>query len=253
MATSDVNTLFRRFGGNSSGYQEIISRDQVTQAEAKWPMLGQIKPTTPHEAPSARRVASTSVRRLQDEDVQSPPAQIPIPARAAGQPVAMHKNEPAQGLSKVFQALAPEPHVPTGPAERVFRQEKSADVSPPPSSGMFAGLVPPTNAAQKLTRPASSGPFADPARFAQVNPQKGAGDSNAETVLGRKLGAQVGGASGLGGASRETRPTAGSINKADGANKSNELQQLFGKMVAQPDPLPLHAKNEGISKRPIKW
>jgi hypothetical protein len=49
MATSDVNTLFRRFGGNASGYQEIISRDQVTQAETKWPMLGQIKPTTPHE------------------------------------------------------------------------------------------------------------------------------------------------------------------------------------------------------------
>lgn len=77
MATNDVKTLFRRFGGDAGAYQEIVSRDQVSQAEEKWPMLGQIKPTTPHEAPSARRVAPTLTRRVQEESAATPTTTMP--------------------------------------------------------------------------------------------------------------------------------------------------------------------------------
>lgn len=77
MATNDVKTLFRRFGGDAGAYQEIVSRDQVSQAEEKWPMLGQIKPTTPHEAPSARRVAPTLTRRLQEDTAAASSTTMP--------------------------------------------------------------------------------------------------------------------------------------------------------------------------------
>jgi len=43
MSTSeDINTLYRRFGGDASDYQEIIEADQVADVQNSWPLLGHL-------------------------------------------------------------------------------------------------------------------------------------------------------------------------------------------------------------------
>lgn len=37
--SEDVQTLFRRFGGNAAVYKEIVSADEVSQAKQQWPIL----------------------------------------------------------------------------------------------------------------------------------------------------------------------------------------------------------------------
>jgi hypothetical protein len=249
MATSDVNTLFRRFGGNASGYQEIISRDQVTQAETKWPMLGQIKPTTPHDAPSARRAAPSGVRQIQEDESprQSAPVR-PEPASTVVQSV--HQKE--QGLQHVFKALSPEPPVPTGPAERVFKSEKASGVSV--SAGLFAGFQSPTVTEKKPQKQSSTGvvfPHQTP-RIAATDSSKSIEDASAENLLGRRFGGGSAAPSPVAtGLTKESSLNETSIRN-NGGGKSSQLQQIFGKMVSQPD-LPAQPKGEGISKRPIKW
>lgn len=105
--SEDVQTLFRRFGGNASTYQEVVSRDQVAQAESKWPILGLINPTANQEAPSVRRpgVALGSQQNKRQVAVSSP-------------------------TSALAQAASPVEAVPSSP------------VAPDASAGMFAGLTP---------------------------------------------------------------------------------------------------------------
>ena len=105
--SEDVQTLFRRFGGNASTYQEVVSRDQVAQAESKWPILGLINPTANQEAPSVRRpgVALGSQQNKRQVAVSSP-------------------------ASALAQAASPVEAVPSSP------------VAPDASAGMFAGLTP---------------------------------------------------------------------------------------------------------------
>ena len=40
--SEDVKALFRRFGGNASSYQEIVSHGQVGQAEGEGERRGQV-------------------------------------------------------------------------------------------------------------------------------------------------------------------------------------------------------------------
>jgi len=67
--SEDINTLFRRFGGDASSYQEIVSIDQAHAAEQHWPLLGQLRPLASAEAPAARRVAAVGERAEQVEVV----------------------------------------------------------------------------------------------------------------------------------------------------------------------------------------
>ena len=119
--SEDVQTLFRRFGGNASTYQEVVSRDQVAQAESKWPILGLINPTANQEAPSVRR-----------------------PGGALGSQ--QNKRQAAVSLptSALAQAASPVEAVPSSP------------VAPDASAGMFAGLTPSRVAQPNATAKPSS-------------------------------------------------------------------------------------------------
>jgi hypothetical protein len=81
-------------------------------------------------------------------------------------------------------------------------------------------------------------------------------DLGADTVLGRKLGAQSHVIDSHIGKEKSLPLGSASVSKADTSpnkQKNNELQQMFGKMMAQPEP-PVHAKKEGVAaKRPTKW
>lgn len=51
----DINTLYRRFGGNASSYQETGASDMAGAAVNRWPILGELRPQSHREAPDARK------------------------------------------------------------------------------------------------------------------------------------------------------------------------------------------------------
>ena len=52
--SEDINTLFRRFGGDANSYQEIVAGELADVAEQKWPILGQVRLQAPLLLPLAR-------------------------------------------------------------------------------------------------------------------------------------------------------------------------------------------------------
>jgi hypothetical protein len=65
----DINTLFRRFGGNADTYKEIVAAEHVGSARQKWPLLGQIQPQISNEPPDVvkhgPRAVDSAVRQVQ--------------------------------------------------------------------------------------------------------------------------------------------------------------------------------------------
>jgi hypothetical protein len=53
--SEDVNTLYRRFGGNAGTYQEIGANEMAGAATRRWPILGELRPQAHREAPDARK------------------------------------------------------------------------------------------------------------------------------------------------------------------------------------------------------
>ena len=84
----DINTLFRRFGGNADTYKEIVAAEHVGSARQKWPLLGQIRPQTANEPPETVKAGPRSVGSVVRQ-VQPFPTP-PVDARAhamAGAPL----------------------------------------------------------------------------------------------------------------------------------------------------------------------
>lgn len=120
--SEDINTLFRRFGGNADTYQEIVAADHAQAAEQHWPMLGQIRPLSHAEAPSARRNVPAGERMAQVEVViyksvpqvvyvpaePVPPPQLPVSAEVAEVHSLVPEPEPA-GLTVVDMPIEPPP------------------------------------------------------------------------------------------------------------------------------------------------
>ena len=119
--SEDVQTLFRRFGGNASTYQEVVSRDQVAQAESKWPILGLINPTANQEAPSVRRSSvAPSSRQNQLQPVLSPVGGLAQPQPASPVDTTLNRPVAAASPAGMFAGLAPsrsaQPAVATKPS-----------------------------------------------------------------------------------------------------------------------------------------
>lgn len=108
--SEDINTLFRRFGGNADTYQEIVAADHAQAAEQHWPMLGQIRPLSHAEAPSARRNVPPSERMAQVEVViyKSVPQVVYVPAEPVSPPQVPVAVEVAE-VHSLVPASEPEP------------------------------------------------------------------------------------------------------------------------------------------------
>lgn len=78
----DVNTLFRRFGGDAGTYQEIVATQQVDSAVSKWPMLDQIRVQIAPTAPSASLAGMAQQERLR-QAVVAPTPVAPVVGRSA--------------------------------------------------------------------------------------------------------------------------------------------------------------------------
>lgn len=132
--SDDVKALFRRFGGNASSYREIVSDDQVGQAEEKWPMLRQIDPTSHEEAPSVRRMASLDHGTRQP---QLAPAQPPVMAAPIERIASESRGDvPAQ---RMFSRAAPDPRPAPSHSQSPISAPRAA-VPPAAASGPKVGL-----------------------------------------------------------------------------------------------------------------
>lgn len=138
-SSEDVKSLFRRFGGNASTYREIVSRDQVGQAEQKWPILKQINPAHHDEAPSVRRaVAVADVRQL-----QAP--QGPREATLVREP-AFAEHVAARASVRAMNPAVPD----VGQLAAVALSPKSAE----PVRGLFGGFA--SGLMKKSPKPAAA-------------------------------------------------------------------------------------------------
>lgn len=103
----DINTLFRRFGGNADTYQEIVAGELASAAEQKWPLLGQVRPQGHHEAPASRKGATV----VGDRKVQAfmqPPDDKFVPPQVqsmSASPVApLNQSEAVAPAQRAFAA-----------------------------------------------------------------------------------------------------------------------------------------------------
>lgn len=105
----DINTLFRRFGGNADTYQEIVAGELASAAEQKWPLLGQVRPQGHHEAPASRKGATV----VGDRKVQAfmqPPDDKFVPPQVqsmSASPEFVPVNQPDAAVSASVEPAIP--------------------------------------------------------------------------------------------------------------------------------------------------
>lgn len=286
--SEDVQTLFRRFGGNASTYQEVVSRDQVAQAESKWPILGLINPTANQEAPSVRRpgVALGSQQNKRQVAVSSPTSAL---AQAASPVEAVPSSPVAQDASAgMFAGLAPsrttQPHAATKPSPLALSvanaaaqsQSHDSKVASPAVGAVLVGSGSAQgglfNRFKAVIRPAAVKlpPAAEP-----VAPGKSSVASTAvstgETAFTLpsppiSTDSHVGGglfaslvpepSPDLSGALGRAPIRGAHVPRMEGRESKvvpgSELQALFGRMVPPP-PAPVTKKQPKSSKKAVKW
>lgn len=126
----DINTLFRRFGGNAETYQEIVEGELAGAAEQKWPMLGQLRPQAHREAPAARKGAVAIGERQVHAFMDPPRYAVTSPAEPAAivpmVPAPVVLAPPPAAVRAPLQAPVPAPVV-----APVVAVEQPSCVEPP--------------------------------------------------------------------------------------------------------------------------
>ncbi len=122
--SSDVDNLFRRFGGNAADYQEVGREDGAELARRRWPLLGSMTQTARGAIPPLDRQpvmpASTKVA-------------APVAATATAAPAPDDASEAAA------------PTVAAAPGERsalaaLFGTSSASNEQPTPSNGQSPNL-----------------------------------------------------------------------------------------------------------------
>lgn len=127
--SEDVKTLFRRFGGESDTYQEVVREGASVKALGKWAMLGQVDITHPQLVPGVKRAVKTALTRPMTEGMYAEPAPraaVPIAVLAVAQsallPVIEHEH--AVPLVQPVSMVTPE-------LEREEAPLKQSELRPP--------------------------------------------------------------------------------------------------------------------------
>lgn len=233
--SDDVKNLFRRFGGSASTYQEIVSHDQVSQAEQRWPILGQMKPSAHHEAPSAQRSVRVGVRQSQSdvspETVLHAVMAAPETVHGVGSLAAhaAHKAPPETavrekgGLASFFSRGKPSV-APAAPVPAAV-----APVAPAAVGGIFGRMQ--AAAAAPPTRPSAPVPHHTPAASPFLKAAPAAlheSKDHHERALTHEHGVAA-------------------------VGKEGSLQQLFGRMATPVTPPPAEKSAVKTARKAIKW
>ena len=137
----DVSTLFRRFGGDASTYQEVVAEQQVESAMSRWPMLDQI-------SPRLRPASPVGVVHLPVIGARTHHAvpDVVVSGGAVARPVASLPlvQEPPVGTSHAVERTSVAPAAPVAPAPVVLQTAPAAVPSQEPKmlAKLFADVVP---------------------------------------------------------------------------------------------------------------
>lgn len=281
--SEDVQTLFRRFGGNASTYQEVVSRDQVAQAETKWPILGLINPTANQEAPSVRRPSvPPSSRQNQPQSGGSLPVGGLTQSAPLVDTVLNHPAAPAS-LADMFTGLAPSRSVQPSAADKLSVLPQSAAsagahsherdsqvVSPvsrpvPAISGAaqgglfnrFKAVVRPVvvklSPAAEPVVPVADAPSepvpVPPSPSVSIDPPPVGGGMFASLIPAPSI--DLSGS--LGYDSIRGVPAARLEGAQSKVVQGSDLQALFGRMLPPPVPAAMPKKPSKSSKKAVKW
>lgn len=137
--SEDINTLFRRFGGNADTYQEIVAGEQVAVAEQRWPILGQLRPHGHREAPDARKGA-VAIGERQVQGFLTPPRES---VTTAAQPFA-----PVTDAQQFVQSVRKQVEVPApvaNPVQDTLPLVRTADLHVPSKTPLPATAMPVAN------------------------------------------------------------------------------------------------------------
>ncbi|PTB22785.1 hypothetical protein C9I57_03300 [Trinickia symbiotica] len=126
--SSDVENLFRRFGGNAADYQEVGREDGAEVARRRWPLLGSLTQTTRGAVPPL---------------AEQPLRPSPVLAKA---PVAATTTTPTDGASP-----APISTDKTDTAEPIERSPLAGLFGTPDASASGERPIPAAGSSRKLT------------------------------------------------------------------------------------------------------
>jgi resuscitation-promoting factor RpfA len=217
--SDDVKTLFRRFGGEASTYQEVHQEQHNKQVESKWPMLMSIDPDRALVVPSVKRAIRISEVRheVADFDGTDRRMAVAIPSESSFQ-----KKPGGRRGSDATLAQAEPSSSPVRPAI-----QEPATTATPQRPRKSAATELPMELAPEVT---STKP---PARKTRAATARKVNPSATEAAV----------------APSESRSTLGA-----GASKiaqPKSLLSLFGRIKhpADPDPAPAPAEAKGLFKR----
>ncbi|MGU4701477.1 hypothetical protein K6L09_32915 [Burkholderia cepacia] len=127
MSTSrDIESLFKRFGGDAGRYQEVRAEADAEAARARWPLLGGVELRESEREsqgqPGARSPdGADSLRKIVLADTRALPASVPDTGRRdqasgtlkklVGRPAASDSTDaqgPSQPLVRLFERLRTE-------------------------------------------------------------------------------------------------------------------------------------------------
>lgn len=141
----DINTLYKRFGGNAGTYQEIGASEMAGAAAQRWPLLGELRPQGHREAPSATK-GGVPVGDRQVRSFMVPPAQRSMPAEPPQEPQPSSfatQPSPPQHAAPVAEPVQPAPvrrHQEDVPASPVpVTQAKAPAAGSPSRRPLFGG------------------------------------------------------------------------------------------------------------------
>lgn len=155
--SDDLTKLFKRFGGDTTSYREIVRSEGAQQARARWPLLSAVQADRPDEVPpvSPGELAGAMLRQppAPPQAELAPPPQAPLPASPFASPrpplPVRTAGLPPAGAPSPLQSPLPSPlPMPAAPAT------PAAPVAHPGLQGMPASAaVQPIQPAQPTATP----------------------------------------------------------------------------------------------------
>ena len=115
----DVGTLFRRFGGDASTYQEVVAEQQVDSAMGRWPLLEQINPRARAAAQPLVQQAVAAATRVHHAVADATAAPL---TRSGAAPASVSVGSAHPTPPPVVDAPIAQPLPETRPLTKVFAE-----------------------------------------------------------------------------------------------------------------------------------
>ena len=246
----DINTLYKRFGGNAGTYQEIGANEMVGAATQRWPLLGELRPQGHREAPAATRggvaVGDRQVRSFLVPPVQrSVPVDPPVEQFVAQVQSVETPTNVAPAPAQTVSAASPDDRTPvkSRQSESVQQQVSEPSVAPPAPRAMFSRArdAEPTRSSRSAPAAASRVPAQEEAVAKPVSRSRKAKETVSEPVAAPLKKTVV-----------KKAPVKTKKRDAE-PEDSSSLQSVFNRLVPPKPEAPAAAPAAAPLKKLVKW